>query len=361
VLARRHAIYFRDLAQAAEPEFTGPDPRATVIRLSPDRDNFRAAMAWAIEADEAPIGLGLGSAIWRYWQGRGELREGRDWLDRLLALPTAAAATAIRARGLTAAGGIAYWQGDGAMHDHYEQALAIYRGLNDIKGTADSLQNLAFATLTSRKGPEDTDRALEFFRDSLALYRDLEDEANIASVVGALGFGELTAGRYDAARPAIEESLRLNLVQGLRGRAIDNSWALGHLERFTGHMAAAAAQYRAALVGARELADATRLLMQLGSVSSYAMAIGRGEDAVRLAGAVERARLEQGGMIGTSSIPGLGNPVDEARSTGVLSEAEINESLSAGGRMGLDEAVDFALSLLDAEAQEDGRGRPEGR
>jgi len=71
---RRHALAFLSLAER--------ERRAAV--LSPDSDNFRAALQWALSAgDEA--GPRLAYALGDFWLGRGLLAEARDWLARSLA------------------------------------------------------------------------------------------------------------------------------------------------------------------------------------------------------------------------------------------------------------------------------------
>jgi predicted ATPase/class 3 adenylate cyclase len=346
--ARRHALYFLDLVEALEPSLSGPAAAGGTARLTPEQDNLRAALNWAIDAGEPDIGMRLASALWRFWQRRGQLREGRAWLDRFLALPGASEPTALRARGLTAAGGVAYWQGDEAMHGYYSDALAIYRSLDDRQGVADSLQNLAFAVMTSRGGqPGSMEEASRLFEESLTRYRELDDRRNIASVVGALGYSRMLAGRYEEARTAISQALQLNTAQGLLARANDNRLALGHIHRLTGDAAAAGEQYRLALLEVREIADAARTLMQLQPVASLLAATGRPADGLRLAGAAERGREEQGGMISVRA-PGLTDPLTEARDAGVA-ESEIEEWLAEGRSMDLETAVDFALATLGRE------------
>jgi hypothetical protein len=39
---------------------------------------LRAAARWAAENREAEIGLPLGAAMWRFWEMRGYLTEGRE-------------------------------------------------------------------------------------------------------------------------------------------------------------------------------------------------------------------------------------------------------------------------------------------
>ena len=49
---RRHAEFFRDLAERAEPTLLGtPDGRTWNAQLERDHDNVRAALAWSMSAD----------------------------------------------------------------------------------------------------------------------------------------------------------------------------------------------------------------------------------------------------------------------------------------------------------------------
>ena len=67
-----------------------------------EHDNFRAASHWLIAAADAEWALRLGSALFRFWEQRDHLTEGRETLHRMLALPGAAAPTRLRARGFSA-------------------------------------------------------------------------------------------------------------------------------------------------------------------------------------------------------------------------------------------------------------------
>ena len=58
---------------------------AWLQRLAAERDDLRAALAWACEHGEAEIGLRLVSALHEVWELWGQLSEGRRWLERLLA------------------------------------------------------------------------------------------------------------------------------------------------------------------------------------------------------------------------------------------------------------------------------------
>lgn len=353
-IALRHAEYFRGIVEAAEPGFVGADPAAAIARIVPDQDNVRAALAWSLATDTAETGLAIGAAAWRLWQLRGQLSEGRRYLDALLALPSAAAPTALRARGLTAAGGILYWQSDPAARERYEEALAIYESLADEAGIAESLSNLGFAVLTA--SPPDPETARGHFTESLRRYEALGDQRMVASLTGAIGFAEMMLGRPEEAREVLERALALNLAGGYRGRAADNRFALGNAHRMTGRLVESAAMYRAALLDAVEMDDAARTLTYLSGVASWAANARRWDAAVRLSGAVRRAAEEQGGTL--SSAPGIIEPTAAAREAG-LTERLIAAELGSGALMTVDDAVGFAHELLDdAKPEAPGPGTP---
>ncbi len=92
----------------------------------------------------------MAAALWRFWQQRGHLAEGRETLRGLLDRPAAAGPTRARARALGGLGGVAYWQADIAGAERaYAEALEIERGLDDPRGLAGALYNAGFvAALT---------------------------------------------------------------------------------------------------------------------------------------------------------------------------------------------------------------------
>ena len=50
---RRHAEFFLDLAERAEPEHKGPDQVEWRERVEKEHANLRAAMGWALSMDDA--------------------------------------------------------------------------------------------------------------------------------------------------------------------------------------------------------------------------------------------------------------------------------------------------------------------
>jgi predicted ATPase/class 3 adenylate cyclase len=71
----RHAAAFVGLAERERE----------LVVLAREQDNFRAALEWSLARGD-PTGPRLAGALGEFWLGRGLLAEGRDWLDRALAL-----------------------------------------------------------------------------------------------------------------------------------------------------------------------------------------------------------------------------------------------------------------------------------
>ena len=59
------------------------EQRAWLDRLDVEHDNLRAAIDWATARPDPEVAIGLGFALWRFWQKRGYLLEGRRRLDRI--------------------------------------------------------------------------------------------------------------------------------------------------------------------------------------------------------------------------------------------------------------------------------------
>ncbi len=95
---RAHAAYCLVLAEEAATEQGSAEAAEWLERFALEHDNFRAALEWLTETGDAEWGLRLGVALFRFWETREYLAEGRDRLGKLLKLPGAAGPTKARAR-----------------------------------------------------------------------------------------------------------------------------------------------------------------------------------------------------------------------------------------------------------------------
>ena len=139
-----HAEYFLAFAEEAEPELEGPDQVSWLDRLEADLDNFRAALSWLLEVDEAVLALRIGGALRLFWRVRGHLSEGRRWLSEGLSGGDAAPA-GVRARAMLVLGDLDVMQGDYPQgEENLEAGLALCREAGERRGEAQALNILGF-------------------------------------------------------------------------------------------------------------------------------------------------------------------------------------------------------------------------
>ena len=164
---QRMAEFFLAFAEEAEPHLTREEQAIWLDGCERETPNLRRALDWSAEAGQPDIGLQIASALWRFWQQRGPMWEGRRALDRLLTLP--ASSSAIRAKALGAASALAWWDGDAPATRRYaEEALPLAQKGGDRQAEIDALYNLAFPLLWSARprGGMEVDRAEELFLQS---------------------------------------------------------------------------------------------------------------------------------------------------------------------------------------------------
>jgi predicted ATPase/serine/threonine protein kinase len=249
---RAHAAYCLVLAEEEATEQSGAEGAEWLERCTLEHDNFRAGLEWLTETGDAEWGLRLGAALFRFWEMREYLAEGRDRLGKLLKLAGAAAPTKARARALFAAGVLAGEQGDYAAADTLiKESLGIARQLRDTQGVAVSLN--ALAVLARDRGDLAVARSL--FEESLVLWRELDDAKAVARCLSNLANVVKLQGDYARSRSLYAECL--SIFEGLGDRT-GVAWSmnyLGDVARDQGDSAAARARYEQGLAIFRELGD----------------------------------------------------------------------------------------------------------
>ena len=98
----RHAGFFLIVAERAQPELFSSQQVMWLNRLESDYDNFRAAMAWALESDHGETLLRIASALTWFWIYHRHVSDGQDWLERAV-LHSEDAPPTLRAVGLARA------------------------------------------------------------------------------------------------------------------------------------------------------------------------------------------------------------------------------------------------------------------
>jgi len=323
----RHAAYYLTLAEAAEPELTGTEQERWLGRLEIEHDNLRAALRWERDGGEPEVGLRLAAALWRFWLIHGHLGEGRGWLEGLLATMedadghggavagdasgTKRERSALRAKALRGAGGLATEQGDFRQaRTLYESALAAYRTLEDTEGVAAALNNLGVAA----DGQGDYGRAEMLYAESLTLKRDLGDTWGVANSLSNLGRLALQRGDDERAVLLHEESLALSRGLDDTASVALSLNSLGEVALYQGACARATPLLEESIALARAVGDKRGLAFALNNLGDVALRQGdvaRATTCQEESLAVRRALGNEEGM--ATSLAGLG---DIARAQG---------------------------------------------
>jgi predicted ATPase len=137
VVRARHATCFLSLAEMAQSELLEVDQLDWYERMERELDNVRAVLDWSREAaDRLEAGLRLAGALWRFWDGRGHVNEGRTWLGQLLSQAPATPSVG-KGRALFAAGWLAALQeSEEAGLPFADRSVAVWRELDESHGLA---------------------------------------------------------------------------------------------------------------------------------------------------------------------------------------------------------------------------------
>ncbi len=342
--AKSHAIAYLALCEEAAPFLLGSELTRWLDRLERDHDNIRAAFTWAVESREAQVADRLLWAIWRFWQVRGYLHEGRRWADAVLALP--ATDPRLRCRAYEAAGGIAYWRTEfDDCASWYSAALELAREIGDPPLLADALYNSAFAqSVPPDFDPVGAAAAEALLTEALDIYKGLGDEIGVTNVLWGSAAVVWLGSDRDLSR-AIEFFGESAAVYRKAGDFFQYGWAermlgrtlleLGRTEESVDHIRTAIDIF----LPARDVSALTLLILDL---SLLALRHGDESRALRLQGAARAMRKKTGVEMGDFRFDSSDEIDALLESRGDTAQPLLDE----GAAMSLDEALAYAFGDL---------------
>ena len=170
-----HLAWANDFARTAEPHLNGPEQGHWLDLVAADIDNIRAALSWAATDGDPVLGLGCAATLYRYWYVRA-IREGRLWLERLLA-EAGQAPPKLVAKALYAVGELTQMTGDYPVaRERHQAALGIYRAIGNRRGEAWTLMGLGRAEW----GAIEPAALKRRFVAAVEIFRELGDVAGLA-------------------------------------------------------------------------------------------------------------------------------------------------------------------------------------
>lgn len=263
---RAHAAYCLVLAEEGNPDLNEMDRAAWLDRCDQEHDDFRAALDFLFQTSDVEWALRLCLALFKFWEMREQLSEGRTRLEGVLQLAKDQYPNE-RAKASQFLGALTTAQGDFlAASQFLQRSLAIYQELGDDRGIAISLNAVAI----SARDRGDYVAAQENFEQSLAYWRKASDKVATARCLHNAGNVAKIRGDYARARMALLEAIQIFEEINDRSGA---AWALnqqGDVAREQGDLTTARGLYQKALLAFRDASDrwgAARSLADLGAIA----------------------------------------------------------------------------------------------
>jgi predicted ATPase len=276
---RAHAAYYLVLAEegaediAAQPEW--------LDRFEFEHENFRLAIDYLVKTGDAEWGFRMGAALFRFWETREHLTEGRNAIARLLALEGAASRPKLRARLLFSGAVLAAAQGDyNSARPLFEESLETCVKLNDNRGVAVALNALAVNARDRREFAG----ASSLFERCVAIWKDLGDPANIARALSNLASVMKLQGEYERAFSLYDECLTMFRQIGDSAGVAWTLNYLGDVAREKADLVAARSFCEQSLLEFRQLRDSWGIASTLADLASLSCDQGNNAEARRLYG-----------------------------------------------------------------------------
>lgn len=141
---KRHADYYLKLTEEAEPRLRGGGQQIEWLnRLHDAHNNFRFALQWLIDQEEAEIANQLASVLSEYWLIRSYFAEGQQWLRLTLNLAEKyLVSKPLLAKAFKQAGRLSEKYDLTYSEECYIKAKNLYTEISDTKGMAFGNLNL---------------------------------------------------------------------------------------------------------------------------------------------------------------------------------------------------------------------------
>jgi predicted ATPase len=248
---RAHAAYCLVLAEEGNPELNPAERTRWLAQCDVEIDNFRSALDWLFQTVDLDWSFRLCVALFRFWDMREHLTEGRARLETVLRLAGADRAKE-RARVSIFLGALSTTHGDYPAAERFlEKSLSLYEELRDESGIAASLNALA----VSARDRGDYAAAQSNFERSLACWRMLSDRLAIARCLHNLANVVKVRGDYARARWALGEATEIFEELGDHTGAAWSVNQQGDIAREQGDLSGARGLYERALSAFREAGD----------------------------------------------------------------------------------------------------------
>ncbi|GCE29770.1 hypothetical protein KDA_52540 [Dictyobacter alpinus] len=279
---RRHAKYFVELAERAEPQLRLGGYDHWARRFEVDLDNMRAVLEGSFGSGDVVSGVRLAAALCLFWYGNGYHVEGYQWTQRFLARLDAVPLV-YHPWFLLSAGHMAFLRDLDAGKQLFLRMLACARDLGNRQQVAWALAFLGYTMVAEPQA------ALPLVEESLALFRALKHQPGIAQALNIIGEIARHSGDDDRARGAYEECLAVLKQTGETRRIVYIYQNLSFIALHEDDAERARDLGRQGLELARTMHNRLEMAKALTALAGAIGTLGQAQHAVRFLGASERA------------------------------------------------------------------------
>ncbi len=379
---RRHADFYLRLAEMAEPYLIRPERDVWLQRVDRAYDNLRAALAWSkTDSKTVQTRLRLAGALTWFWYQRGNLYEGRTFLEDLLAQSEPTDSSVARGKALSGASVLAWAQGDvGVASKQAKESVSLFRALGDAYWLAHALLILGSIRVSQGK-PEvarspleesrslfqkqgltlsgafvmyhlgraafarhDVTEANTLYQQSLAIFHREGNRFGEAITLGALGVVAAAQGDAVAAQSLLAQSLPLMRASGNHRDLVQTLLTAGTVRVKQGDLQQAHNLFTESLRLWESMGDqenAAGIRRSLTELAEVAAAQGRAERAGRLLGAAKTLSPLPVNFFSEPSRIDMDQDIAQARTH--LDQAPFEAGWAAGQAMTQEQAISSAL------------------
>ena len=141
----RYVNFYSDKLKDSDRHLTGSSQRSWLDQIDIELDNIRAVLSYFEKEGKSNEGLEFAVSFWRFWAIRTMMREGSDWFNRMLAIPTLEPESIIRCKALNSYG-VLFGLTQKVLNalNVFEQSLVMARNLDYQQGIAQALKYISW-------------------------------------------------------------------------------------------------------------------------------------------------------------------------------------------------------------------------
>ena len=343
-VGRRHASYYRALAEQADRPLRGPGRNQWLERLDAETGNLATAVRWFLDHDRGPLPH-LFRVLWLFWSQRDLEREARPWVEQLLPADETLDPQDM-AELAWAAAVLAVDTGDDAAALAGRERLApLLAGIQDPFLHAAAQLAMAWAMPVTG----DFDAALRGTLVSLAEFHGQDEPFVTAMTAFTAGSLETGLGRYDSALQHLREARDLAELCGGDWLAAGSRVQLAIVHVLSGRLSEARPLLTEALDQSLAARSTPFVILCLAAYAWLAFAEGDPERAALLEGAAQGLRRR----VGLPAWPHLRRVEAElvAKVRQRLGTGQFDQAFSAGFGLTQREAVAIVRDQRSAGTQ----------